>query len=137
MYSNGMQSFSKRALCNFTNLIGLDVLVQLREIERHYYESNLSIHIAVHKTINYLYSCFINYTSVYRQVSGLSHNEINTHREVTLRIMAAKLTRLTHKIAIQLHLVAESYTIYSSRSRRPVQKIWVAPSCTIYRSSEV
>jgi len=32
--------------------------------------------------------------------------------------MIAKLTRLTHKIAIQLHLVAESCTICSSRSRR-------------------
>jgi hypothetical protein len=32
--------------------------------------------------------------------------------------MAAKLTRLTHKIAIHLHLVAESCTIYSSRSSR-------------------
>jgi hypothetical protein len=31
--------------------------------------------------------------------------------------MAAKLTRLTHKIAIQLHLVAESCTICSSRSK--------------------
>jgi hypothetical protein len=31
--------------------------------------------------------------------------------------MGAKLTRLTHKIAIQLHLVAESCTIYSSRSK--------------------
>jgi hypothetical protein len=39
--------------------------------------------------------------------------------------MAAKLTRLTHKIAIQLHLVAESCTIYSSRSRRPVRKLLV------------
>jgi hypothetical protein len=37
--------------------------------------------------------------------------------------MVAKLTRLTHKIAIQLHLVAESCTICSSRSRRPVRKI--------------
>jgi hypothetical protein len=36
--------------------------------------------------------------------------------------MAAKLTRLTHKIAIQLHLVAESCAICSSRSRRPVRK---------------
>jgi hypothetical protein len=36
--------------------------------------------------------------------------------------MAAKLTRLTHKIAIQLHLVAESCTICSSRSSRPVRK---------------
>jgi len=37
--------------------------------------------------------------------------------------MAAKLTRLTHKILIQLHLVAESCTICSSRSRRPVRKL--------------
>jgi hypothetical protein len=37
--------------------------------------------------------------------------------------MAAKLVKLTHKIAIQLHLVAESCTIYSSRSRRPVRKL--------------
>jgi hypothetical protein len=37
--------------------------------------------------------------------------------------MAEKLTRLTHKIAIQLHLVAESCTICSSRSRRLVRKL--------------
>jgi hypothetical protein len=37
--------------------------------------------------------------------------------------MMAKLTRLTHKIAIQLHLVAESCTICSSRSRWPVWKL--------------
>jgi hypothetical protein len=44
--------------------------------------------------------------------------------------MAAKLTRLTHKIAIQLHLVAESFTICSSRSRRPVRKLLDTPSYT-------
>jgi hypothetical protein len=37
--------------------------------------------------------------------------------------MAAKITRLAHKIAIKLHLVAESCTIYSSRSRRSVPKL--------------
>jgi hypothetical protein len=37
--------------------------------------------------------------------------------------MAANLTRLTHKIATKLHLVAESCTIYSSRSRRPIRKL--------------
>jgi len=37
--------------------------------------------------------------------------------------MTAKLTRLTHKIAIQLHLVAESCIIYSSCSRWPVRKL--------------
>jgi hypothetical protein len=36
--------------------------------------------------------------------------------------MVAELTRLTHKIAIQLHLLAESCTICSSRSRWPVRK---------------
>jgi hypothetical protein len=40
----------------------------------------------------------------------------------------AKLTRLTHKIAIQLHLVAESCTICGSRSRRPVRKLLDTPS---------
>jgi hypothetical protein len=37
--------------------------------------------------------------------------------------MAAKLTILTHMIAIQLHLVAESCTICSSLSRCPVLKL--------------
>jgi hypothetical protein len=35
----------------------------------------------------------------------------------------AKLTRLTHKIVIQLHLVAKSGTICSSCSRQPIQKL--------------
>jgi hypothetical protein len=42
--------------------------------------------------------------------------------------MAAKLTRLTHKIAIQLHLVAENFNICSSRSRWPVRKLLDTPS---------
>jgi hypothetical protein len=42
-------------------------------------------------------------------------------------IAAAKLTILTHKTAIQLHLVAESCTICCSRSRRPVRKLLVTP----------
>jgi len=42
--------------------------------------------------------------------------------------MAAKLTRLIHKITIQVHLVAESFTIHSSRSRQPVRKLLDTPS---------
>jgi len=45
--------------------------------------------------------------------------------------MAAKLTGLTHRIAIQLHLVAESCTICSSRSRRPIRLLFDTPSYTI------
>jgi len=37
--------------------------------------------------------------------------------------MASKLTRLTRKIVIQLHLVAESCIISINRSRRPVRKL--------------
>jgi hypothetical protein len=55
-------------------------------------------------------------------------NQTNTRWEATQRIMAAKLIILTHKIAIQLHLVAESCTICSSRSRRPVRKLLDTPS---------
>jgi len=41
--------------------------------------------------------------------------------------MASKLTRLTHERAIQMHLVAKSCTICSSRSRRQVRKCLDTP----------
>jgi len=66
---------------------------------------------------------------VHPKVSGLSRNETttNTHWEATQRVMAAKLSILTHKIAIQLHLVTERCTICSSLSRRPDRKLWTQP----------
>jgi len=42
--------------------------------------------------------------------------------------MVAKLTKLTHKIAVQLHLVAESCTICYFCSRWPVPKLLDTPS---------
>jgi len=54
--------------------------------------------------------------------------KITTCWEATQRVMAAKLNRFTHKVAMQLHLVAESCTICSSRSRRPVRKLLDTPS---------
>jgi hypothetical protein len=42
--------------------------------------------------------------------------------------MTAKFSRLTHKTAIQLHLVAETCIICSSRSRRLVRKLLDTPS---------
>jgi hypothetical protein len=48
--------------------------------------------------------------------------------------MVAELTRLTDKIAIQLHLVAQSFIVRSSRSRRPIRKLLDMLS---YRSVEV
>jgi hypothetical protein len=53
---------------------------------------------------------------------------INTRWEATQSVMATKLTRPAHKIAIQLHLVAQSCTICSSRFRRPVRKLLDTPS---------
>jgi hypothetical protein len=80
-------------------------------------------------------------TRVYPKVSGLSHNEIkttiNTSWEATQRIMAGKLTRLAHKIAIQLHLVAESCTICGSCFRWPVRKLLDTPSYGIGCSGSV
>jgi hypothetical protein len=40
--------------------------------------------------------------------------------------MAAKLTKLTHKIAIELHLVAESCTICSCVWERP-EEVHIQP----------
>jgi len=48
---------------------------------------------------------------------------INTGSEATQRVMAPKFSRLTHKIAIKLRLVAERCIIWSCRSRRPVRKL--------------
>jgi hypothetical protein len=42
--------------------------------------------------------------------------------------MAAKLTRLAHKIATQLHLVAESCNVCRSHSRWQVRKLMDIPS---------
>jgi len=46
------------------------------------------------------------------------------------KVMVAKPTRLTHKVAIQLLLVAENCTICSSHFRRPVWKLLDTPSYT-------
>jgi hypothetical protein len=80
---------------------------------------------------------FLPLTSKYEGVSESFRTEstrkytlttINTRWEATQRVMAAQFTILTHKISIQLHLVAESCTICSSRSRRPVRKLLDTPS---------
>jgi hypothetical protein len=49
--------------------------------------------------------------------------------------MAAKLARLTHKIAIQPHLVVESCTICSSCSRLSVRKLLDTPSYSVINAS--
>jgi len=49
--------------------------------------------------------------------------------------MAAKLTRLTHKIVIQLHLVAESCTICSSCSRQPVRELLYTPPYNVWKAA--
>jgi len=46
-----------------------------------------------------------------------------TRWETTKIFMPAKPTRLTHKTAIYLRLMAESCTICSSRSKRPVRNL--------------
>jgi len=48
------------------------------------------------------------------------------------RVMAPKLTRLTHRIAMQLHLVEQNCITCSSRSRRPVRQLFDTPSHISY-----
>jgi hypothetical protein len=63
-----------------------------------------------------------------KSITKYKPTTMNTSWEATQRVMAAELTRLTHKIAIQLHLVAESCTVCSSRARRSVRELLDTPS---------
>jgi hypothetical protein len=85
--------------------------------------------------IAHLFLCI--YEGVSKIFLSLKRNKqtttISTPWEATQRVMATKLTRLTHKISIQMHLVTESCTICSSRSRRPVRKLLDTPSFIFWR----
>jgi hypothetical protein len=95
--------------------------------------------MSTHQVYQGVYECGLQYyiwTCEYERIPKSYRTEsitkwtttINTHWEATKRITAVKLTRLTHKIAIQLHLVAESCIIYISHSRVPVRKLLATPS---------
>jgi len=56
--------------------------------------------------------------------------EINTRWEAIWRVLAANLARLTQKIAIQLHVVAESCDIFTCLSWRLVRELLDTPSYT-------
>jgi hypothetical protein len=89
----------------------------LNKILYTYIHTHIYIHTYIHTYI-YIRGCI-------QKFPDWVDNEITTNTcwEAIQRIMAAKLTRLTHKTAIQLHMVAESCTVFSSRSRRPVRKL--------------
>jgi hypothetical protein len=52
---------------------------------------------------------------------------INTRQEATQMVMAAKLTRLTHKLVIQLHLVAESLPFAVLAPGGQCGNFWIHP----------
>jgi hypothetical protein len=60
---------------------------------------------------------------------------ITARWEATWKVMTAKLIILTHKIAIQLRLVAERCIICSSCSRWPVRKLLDTPSYLLFFKS--
>jgi hypothetical protein len=68
-----------------------------------------------------------------RPITKYTLTTINTRWEATVIVMAEKLTRLTHKITVQVHQVAGSCTICRSCSRRPVRKLLDTPSSYIWR----
>jgi hypothetical protein len=67
-----------------------------------------------------------------KSITKWTTTTINTHWEATQSVMATKVTRLTHKIAIHLHLVSGSCIIWNSRSRRPVWKLLDTPSYVVW-----
>jgi hypothetical protein len=112
------------------------------EVYKFYNASFLQFHLFL---LNSWLSCLANTNQILRSLRGCNlkfldwvDNEIkttiNTRWKATQRVMAAQLTRMTHKIAIQLHLVAESCTICSSHSRRPFRKLLDTPSYVVPKS---
>jgi hypothetical protein len=77
----------------------------------------------------FLFICNENHSffHIYEGVSKIFRTESIT-KYTNPKGYGGKTPRLTHKIAIQLHLVAQSCTICSSRSRRPVRKLLRTPS---------
>jgi hypothetical protein len=59
---------------------------------------------------------------------------INTRWEPTQRVMAAKLTRLTHKIAIQRHLVAEPFAVLAPGGQSG--NFWTHPRTVLCASGQ-
>jgi len=51
--------------------------------------------------------------------------------------MAAKLTRLTHKVAIQLHLLAESCTIAALATGGHSGNFWIQPLISLNTRNRV
>jgi hypothetical protein len=99
----------------------------------HIHNMQMHIHTYIHAylhTYTHIHTHTQN-TKVYPKVSGLSPNEIytynNTRWEAAQRVMASKLTRLTHKIMIQLHLVAESCTISVLAPGGQSGNFWIHP----------
>jgi hypothetical protein len=62
---------------------------------------------------------------------------INTRWEATQRVMAAKLVRLTHKISIQLHLVAESLTFAVLAPGGQSEIFWIQPRIMVSCGNDV
>jgi hypothetical protein len=56
--------------------------------------------------------------------SHFTYTTIHTHAEVTQRVMVAKLTRLTQKIVMLWHLVAEKCITYRSQSCSQFGNFW-------------
>jgi hypothetical protein len=105
-----------------------------------YLVSVLALSLSLFSTISLWLSSFLgentqNYEGVTvsfrtESITKYTLTTINTRWEAIQRVMAEKLTRLTHKIAIQLQLVAESCIVCSSRSRRQVRKRLDTSTCT-------
>jgi hypothetical protein len=114
----------------------VEIIIQTTYVHTHIHTY---IHTHIHTYIHtYVCVCVCVCVCVHEVISKSFRTEsimkymlttINTRWEATQRVMAAKFTRLTHKIAIQLHLVAKSCTICISRSRWPVRKLLDTPSC--------
>jgi len=71
---------------------------------------NILVPISYYRNVKILNTIYEGVSKRFRteSITKYTFTTVNTSWQATQRVMAAKLCRLTHKIAMQLHFVAES-----------------------------
>jgi hypothetical protein len=125
----GSHTLSKWVFCNVMPRILTSTLavIQLQDVNKYRYTVASVNYVPYHHDIR----------GCNQKISDWVYNEItiiNSRWEATQRVMAAKLTRLTHKIAIQLYPVADSCTntIWRQRALHKTLPQSLSLNCNAY-----
>jgi hypothetical protein len=142
-----LKTFPHRILCAFLVSPHPNLMSILQQPHRFHYLNNKQVTFINHEVARYVISKLQNYKSKYHTISKrvlwnvvrecirkfpesitqYTLTTMNTRWDATQRVVVAKLTRMTHRIVIQLHLVAESSTIFVLAPGGQSGNFWIYP----------